>query len=307
MIMDLLEQLSMKKKVRVGGVPEHFNLAWHLANENGLFSNEGIAIEWHDVPGGTGAMCQALRAGELDLAITLTEGIIADILQGNPSKIIQFYVNSPLRWGIYTGINSDIKHLDDIQGAKYAISRFGSGSHLMSFVNARNLGISINASTDFLVVGNMDGARKALAANEAQVFMWEKYMTKPLVDSGEFRFLGECRTPWPCFAVVATNQFIKNEPELIATVLDIINKSCYALKFKEEEATSMVAWRYQLKLADAKQWFSELEYAYSEEIDEIQLLSILNDLKSLGIINRLPAAEEICFEPNIMLNTQNEY
>jgi ABC-type nitrate/sulfonate/bicarbonate transport system substrate-binding protein len=177
----------------------------------------------------------------------------------------------------------------------------------MSFVNARNLGISINAETDFLVVGNMDGARKALAANEAQVFMWEKYMTKPLVDIGEFRFLGECRTPWPCFAVVATNQFIKNEPELIATVLDIINKSCYALKFKEEEATSMVAWRYQLKLADAKQWFSELEYAYSEEIDEIQLLSILNDLKSLGIINRLPNAEEICFEPNIMLNTQNEY
>lgn len=305
--MDLLEQLSMKKKVRVGGVPEHFNLAWHLANENGLFSNEGITIEWHDVLGGTGAMCQALRTGELDLAITLTEGIIADILKGNPSKIIQFYVNSPLRWGIYTGINSDIKDLGDIQGAKYAISRFGSGSHLMSFVNARNLGLSINVDTDFLVVGNMDGARKALVANEAQVFMWEKYMTKPLVDSGEFRFLGECRTPWPCFAVVATNQFIKKEPELISTVLDIINKSCYALKFKEDEATSMVAWRYQLKLTDAKQWFSELEYAYSEEIDEIQLLSILNDLKSLGIINRLPASGEICFEPNIIVNTINEY
>ena len=306
-MMDLLDQTSMKKKVRVGGVPEHFNLAWHLANENGIFSQEGIEIEWQDVPGGTGAMCNALRNGELDLAITLTEGIVADILNGNPSKIVQFYVNSPLRWGIYTIDHSHIKNLSEIQGATYAISRFGSGSHLMSFVNARNLGLSIDASKDFLLVGNMEGARKALASNEAQVFMWEKYMTKPLVDSGEFRYLGECSTPWPCFAVVATDEFIKNESDLIATVLDIVNKSCYELKFKEEEATSMVAWRYQLKLADAKQWFSELEYAYSEEIDEIQLLSILNDLKSLQIINRLPASEEICYAPNILVHANNEY
>jgi ABC-type nitrate/sulfonate/bicarbonate transport system substrate-binding protein len=305
--MDLLEQISMKKKVRVGGVPEHFNLAWHLANENGLFSRKGIEIEWHDVPGGTGAMCNALRAGELDMAIALTEGIIADILRGNPSKIVQFYVNSPLRWGIYTGVNSAINSLNDIKGAIYAISRFGSGSHLMSLVNARNLGIQIDHSKDFLPVGNLVGARKALALNEAQVFMWEKYTSKPLVDSGEFRFLGECKTPWPCFAVVACNQFIAQEPALLKSVLEIVNKSCYELKFQQEEATNMVAWRYQLKLDDAKQWFTELEYAYSEEIDEIQLLSILNDLKSLDMIDRLPAIEEICYEPNILMHTNIDF
>jgi hypothetical protein len=132
---DLLEQKSMKKLVRVGGVPEHFNLAWHLAYENGLFSKEGIDIQWQDVPGGTGAMCKALRDGDLDIAITLTEGIVADIMAGNPSRIIQFYVNSPLRWGIYTGINSGITSLDQINGKKYAISRYRSGSHLMAFVN----------------------------------------------------------------------------------------------------------------------------------------------------------------------------
>ncbi|MCG9879156.1 MAG: substrate-binding domain-containing protein [Bacteroidia bacterium] len=305
--MDLLDQTSMKKLVRVGGVPEHFNLAWHIANENGVFANEGISIEWQDIPGGTGAMCNALRANELDMAITLTEGIVADILNGNPSKIVQFYVNSPLRWGIYTGKNSPINQLSEINGAKYAISRYGSGSHLMSFVNARNLGFTIDSALDFEVVGNMDGARKLLAKGEPHVFMWEKYMTKPLVDAGEFKFLGECRTPWPCFAVVARNQFIEENPDLVNTVLDIVNKSCYELKFKEKEATQMVAWRYQLKLEDAKQWFSELEYAYSEEIDEIQLLSILNDLKSLGIINRLPVSEEICYAPNILVNADNSY
>jgi ABC-type nitrate/sulfonate/bicarbonate transport system substrate-binding protein len=304
---DLLEQKSMKKLVRVGGVPEHFNLAWHLAYENGLFSKEGIDIQWQDVPGGTGAMCKALRDGELDIAITLTEGIVADIMVGNPSKIIQFYVNSPLRWGIYTGINSGITSLDQTDGKRYAISRYKSGSHLMAFVNARYLGHTINTETDFVLVGNMDGARKALAANEADVFMWEKYMTKPLVDRGEFRFLGECKTPWPCFAVVASNKLILEDSLLLKKVLTVVNESCYSLKFREKEATQMVAWRYQLKLADAKQWFSELEYSYTEEIDEIQMVSILNDLKSLNIIDRIPALEEVCYGPNLQVNFDSIY
>lgn len=295
----------MNTKIRVGGVPEHFNLAWHLANENGKFREEGIEIEWQDIPGGTGAMCKALRAHELDIAITLTEGIVADIMAGNPSKIIQFYVNSPLRWGIYTSNNSSITDLNQINGKRYAISRFGSGSHLMAFVNARNLGHTLHGPDDFVLVGNMEGARKALAAGDADVFMWEKYMTKPLVDSGEFRFLGECRTPWPCFAVVAHNEFIQQNPDLLRKVLKLVNQSCYSLKYKEKEATAMVAWRYQLKLEDAKQWFSELEYAYTEELDELQMISILNDLKSLGIIDRLPKAEEICHVPNLTFDAEN--
>jgi ABC-type nitrate/sulfonate/bicarbonate transport system substrate-binding protein len=296
----LLEQQSMKKKVRVGGVPEHFNLAWHLANENDLFTNEGIEIQWRDVPGGTGAMCNALRENELDIAIALTEGVISDIVAGNPSRIIQFFVNSPLRWGIYTSVKNPIHHLSQIAGKRYAISRYKSGSHLMAFVNARNLGFSIEPNNDFVVVGNIDGARKSLANLESDVFMWEKYMTKPLVDSGEFRFLGECSTPWPCFAVVASNKILQEDPALVVKVMEVVNNTCYNLKYREQEATKMVAWRYNLKLADAQQWFSELEYNYNEVIDEIQLTGILNDLKSLGIIDTLPALETICYSPNLI-------
>lgn len=296
----LLEQQSMKKKVRVGGVPEHFNLAWHLANENDLFTNEGIEIQWRDVPGGTGAMCNALRENELDIAIALTEGVISDIVAGNPSRIIQFFVNSPLRWGIYTSVKNPTHNLSQIAGKRYAISRYKSGSHLMAFVNARNLGFSIDPNNDFVVVGNIDGARKSLANLESDVFMWEKYMTKPLVDSGEFRFLGECSTPWPCFAVVASNKILQEDPALVVKVMEVVNNTCYNLKYREQEATKMVAWRYNLKLADAQQWFSELEYNYNEVIDEIQLTGILNDLKSLGIIDTLPALETICYSPNLM-------
>ena len=35
---------------------------------------------------------------ETDIAVILTEGIIKDIAAGNPSKIVQVYVQSPLIW-----------------------------------------------------------------------------------------------------------------------------------------------------------------------------------------------------------------
>ena len=59
----------MKKltKIRVGGVPEHFNLPWHLAMENGLFEKEGIEVEWTVFKGGTGQMTKALRNDEIDV------------------------------------------------------------------------------------------------------------------------------------------------------------------------------------------------------------------------------------------------
>lgn len=86
------------KSLRVAGVPEHFNLPWHLADEEGAFESAGIDLQWIDVPEGTGKMCQMLREDETDMAVILTEGIIKDICDGNPSSIVQTYVESPLSW-----------------------------------------------------------------------------------------------------------------------------------------------------------------------------------------------------------------
>ena len=286
--------------VRVGGVPEHFNLAWHLAIESGMFAKKGIYIDWVDVPGGTGAMCKALRNNELDMAIALTEGVVCDIMQGNPSKILQFYVNSPLRWGIFVSSKSNIKSISQMQGHKYAISRYNSGSHLMAYVNASYNKLIINNNTDFEVVGNLDGARKALAENTSQLFMWEKYTTKPYVDNGEFKMIGECSTPWPCFVVTATDHFILKHEHVLNEVLSIVNLSCSVMT-NNSKAPAMIADRYDIKKNDAMMWFKELEYACHQQMNEQQWNNILTRLLKFEIINRIPELSEICYEKNIAL------
>ncbi|PBQ31021.1 ABC transporter substrate-binding protein [Sphingobacteriaceae bacterium] len=286
--------------VRVGGVPEHFNLAWHLAIEEGAFSRNNIAIQWVDVPGGTGTMCKALKNDEFDIAIALTEGIIKDIVAGNPSKIIQFYVNSPLRWGIFVNAKSTIKSIKEIEGKKYAISRFGSGSHLMAFVNASNHALKIGKE-DFVIVDTIDGARKALAEDSAQIFMWEKFMTKPFVDNGEFRMIGECNTPWPCFVIAASDKFILENENALNVILDVINKSCSDLK-NNPKAPDLIVERYGIKKEDAEQWFKELEYAYHPDIPEAELRLILWRLKEFGIIESVPELTTIVYGNNLELS-----
>ena len=279
--------------VRVGGVPEHFNLAWHLAIESGAFAKHNIHIEWVNVPGGTGAMCKSLRSGELDLAIALTEGMVKDIVSGNPSKIVQFYVNSPLRWGIFVNAKSSVKNIQQMAGLKYAISRYGSGSHLMAYVNASNHQLPVKPE-DFVVVQDLNGARKSLAEDTAQLFMWEKYTTKPFVDNGEFRMIGECNTPWPCFVIAGSDRFIQSHEKTLKTILEIVNASCIALK-KNAQAPELIVQRYDIKKGDAEAWFKELEYAYQPEMEESDLRLIFWRLKKFGIIDQLPELNSIIY------------
>lgn len=43
-------------KLRVGGVPEHFNYPWHLAIERNLFAKYGVEVEWVEIKLGTGIL-----------------------------------------------------------------------------------------------------------------------------------------------------------------------------------------------------------------------------------------------------------
>ena len=126
------------KTIKIAGVPEHFNLPWHLSLDNDEFKSENIDLQWIDVPEGTGKMCEMLRKNETDIAVLLTEGIIKDIVAGNDCSIIQVYVKSPLIWGVHVTYNSDYDTIHDLKNTKAAISRLGSGSQLMAFFNDKN-------------------------------------------------------------------------------------------------------------------------------------------------------------------------
>ncbi|CAM4023574.1 substrate-binding domain-containing protein [Flavobacterium sinopsychrotolerans] len=276
--------------IKIAGVPEHFNLPWHLAIENGDFEKENINLQWTDVPEGTGKMCQMLRDGETDIAVILTEGIVKDIVAGNPSKIVQVYVESPLIWGIHVAANSNYKTLADLENKKVAISRLGSGSQLMAYVNADNQGWKTD-NLPFEIVNTIDGAVEALTNGTADYFMWERFMTKPLVDKGIFRRIADCPTPWPCFVIAVREEVLENNPVLISKILAIINQTTE--DFKDiPSIDKTLASNYHQKIEDIQEWLSLTQWSQKPLSTEM-LNKVQNQLFQLKIIDKKGTFEDI--------------
>ena len=268
--------------IRIGGVPEHFNLPIHLIKENGTLAQNNISIEWTDFRGGTGQMTNSLRANEIDICILLTEGIVKDIIKGNPSKIISEYVITPLTWGIHTGLANKLQKKDFIFDKQHAISRLGSGSHLISIVNANSKNQSIDTS-QFTIINDIDGAIKSLNALETDVFYWEKYTTKPYVDAGLIRRIDEYLTPWPCFVIAASDRILQERPDEVDLLLDLIQESCQNF-MDDNHMIPLVADRYEQQLKDVERWYHSTEWATNSWVSDKMLKSVIYHLKSAEII-----------------------
>jgi ABC-type nitrate/sulfonate/bicarbonate transport system substrate-binding protein len=283
------------KTIKIAGVPEHFNLPWHLCIDNGEFEQVGIDLQWTDVPEGTGKMCQMLRDGETDIAVILTEGIVKDIIGGNPSSIVQIFIESPLIWGIHVAANSKYHSMSDLKNTKVAISRYGSGSHLMAYVNAQNQSRMMSGwntnNLEFEIVNTIDGAVEALTNGTADYFMWERFMTKPLVDKGIFRRIADCPTPWPCFVIAVRNEFLEHNKQTLSLILAIINNT--TIEFKDIPSIDRtLASKYHQKLDDIQEWLSLTKWS-QKPIEEKVLNNIQNQLFDLKIIDKKGIFAEI--------------
>jgi len=283
-------------KLKLGGVPEHFNLLWDLDNCRSLFSAQGISYNFFEFPGGTGAMSEAVKSGFLDGAVILTEGAVSEISRGADYKIVCPFVESPLFWGIFSSAQHQITDLSDLGNRKFAISRFNSGSHLMAQYLAFQNDIKLTHD-NFYPADDLNGARKALASGNADLFLWEKFMTRPLVVAGEFKQVGEVTPPWNSFVLVMRQDVIDKNPELVERFKTAIGRA--GREFKSiVDAPEKIVSRYHISLEDAREWFGQVKYYdgntdFFAAIDRTAAL-----LHRFNITKRVPASNELLFRTN---------
>jgi ABC-type nitrate/sulfonate/bicarbonate transport system substrate-binding protein len=268
--------------LKIGGVPEHFNLPWRLSIEERLFNSIGLELHWSDMTGGTGQMIKGLQTGSIDIAVLLTEGITKSILEGLDAKIVNIYVQSPLRWGVHVPVDSDFYSLSDLENGTFAISRFGSGSHLMALVHANQVGWDAS-KLKFNVVGDVYGGLWALENREADGFLWEKFTTKPFVDQGKCRCIGEVVTPWPCFVIAVRNEILEKYSEVINEMSKIVGNRAFQLK-NDAQAIQTFSWRYHLEPEDVKLWLSETIWNYNMNFSEDSFDNTIATLNQLNLI-----------------------
>jgi len=248
------------KRFNIAVVPEHFSLPFQLGKGRGIFAKHNVEVTTIDHPKGTGSMTRALRTGEVDVAVALTEGIVADLVNVGPAfKIIATYVQSPLHWGAFVHPDSSIRSLDGLKGKTFGISRPGSGSQIMPFVLGNNLRWD-EQDVQFSVKGGIADLIGGIQDHSTDVFLWETFTTKPYADQGLVKEIGQVISPWPCFVVVARNDILKSSPNAMKRLLAAIHESTSEF-MKTDNSLKYISRESKLSLEDSKSWFDQVEFS----------------------------------------------
>lgn len=279
--------------VRLGGVPEHFNAPWHLSRAKLL--ELGYDVQWTDFSSGTGALTGAMERGELDAALVLTEGILSYLLKGGAAKLAGTYVSSPLIWGLHVHASKPWESSSQLKGLRYAISRYGSGSHLMAFVSALERGWPAD-ELEFVLVKNMEGARRSLSADTSDVFMWERFTTKPLVDAGEWRCVGTFSAPWPAFLLAVADHALERVGPHLPKILECVREFCPKDEGPDPTFTQYIAQNYEQRLEDVEQWFAKTRWSSEPVLPAEALSYTIRVLERSGILSLEdePELSELC-------------
>jgi len=95
------------------------SLYLYLAEKQGFFARENIAVETVQIPGGTGNMITALDRGEVDVTQTATPYLIQAVLNGSPAVAIAGTTANP----IYSLIaKPQIRDFADLKGKLVGLS-----------------------------------------------------------------------------------------------------------------------------------------------------------------------------------------
>lgn len=284
----------MKKRlIRCSGVPEHFNYPWRQVIDNGFFQSDSIELSWSDDPSGTGSLCKRLAEGEIDIAVLLLEGAIKNYEKSN-FKLFSIYVDTPLTWGVHSGAKSNLT-IQNLQNPSFAISRYTSGSHLMAYVYANAKGIDLD-ELNFKEVGDLKGAIQSLSEDNNQLFLWEKFTTKPFVEDGSFNCIDYCPTPWPAFVIAVRDNLLEEAYNDVEAIVKTVQEQAGFIKSRKESIQEMAAF-YQLKEKDVVLWMNGVEWSKEIKVDPAIIINASQILMQLNILKAQPNLGQLLAKP----------
>ncbi|OQO15216.1 hypothetical protein B0A48_00599 [Cryoendolithus antarcticus] len=280
--------MAAPTKLRIGFIPEHFSTPLNFA-----ITHHNLAATLIPVPTGTGDLTKFLKSSEIDVAVGLTEGFIADLGKSKAEgkeggfKLVGTYVQSKLRWGISTGgTREDVTGVEGLKGKKVGVSRIGSGSYVMSYVLADQQGWLKPGEKPFEIVpkGKFDALRKGVSGDKtADFFMWEHFTTKRYWDSGELKRIGEIYTPWPSWMIAARSGV---DDKAVGDMLEKINEGVkYYLEHKEESIEHITSTMEYSK-EDVEEWMKTVEFSNDVKgVDPAVADKTISVLRKAGVLD----------------------
>jgi len=263
----------------------------------GLWRKHGIDVRTIYLSSGT-LMAQTLSSGDIGAAGFDTPAMLNLALAGHSLKVIAVPIN---RLEPYFVVRNNIKTPADLRGKKVTISRFGSGSDIMTRVALRYWKLDPEKDVSFFQSGNTPTRTAALIAGHMDAALVSSTGVAKIVATGCCRVLAdlsELPLDYANYGVVVSGVLLKNQRENVKRFLLAIIEGIHTFKNKPDLARAIL--RESNSDADAIGPLYERLTKSFRDFPTPEIRGIQNVIDSLATAKARGARAEDFIDPSLM-------
>jgi ABC-type nitrate/sulfonate/bicarbonate transport system substrate-binding protein len=212
-----------------------------VAKEVGLFKKHNLDPTLVFTTGGSLGI-QAMIGG--DVAMTLSDG--SSSVLSKLAGVDVLVIASLLNTFPYSLISlPEIKKVDQLRGAKIAVSRFGSATDLSVKMALARVGLNAEKDVTLLQIGVQTARYAALLSKNVQATIITPPFTLTARKAGMQTLLdmAELNIPFQLTALLALRPYLKSNPDMVLSVIRTLSEAIHFYK-REKEATIKILGKY---------------------------------------------------------------
>ena len=210
-----------------------------VIDRSGLWRKHGLDVRVVYLSSGT-LMAQTLSSGDIGIAGFDTPAMLNLALAGHSLKVIAVPIN---RLEPFFVVRTNIKTPADLKGKKITISRFGSGSDIMTRVALRYWKIDPDKDVSFFQSGNTPTRTAALIAGHMDGALVSSTGVAKIVATGCCRVLAdlsELPLEFANYGVVVSGALLKSQRDNVKKFLQAIVEGIYTFKNRPDVARAVL-------------------------------------------------------------------
>lgn len=205
----------------------------------GLWRKHGVDVRSVYLSSGS-LMAQTLSSGDIGIAGFDTPAMLNLALAGHSLKVVAVPINriEPL-----FVVRSNIKTPADLKGKKVTISRFGSGSDIITRVALRYWKLDPDKDVSFFQSGNTPTRVAALIAGHMDAALVSSTGVAKIVATGCCRVLAdltELPLEFANYGVVVSGALLKNQRDLVKRYLQALIEGIHVFKTRPDVARAVL-------------------------------------------------------------------
>ena len=211
-----------------------------LIGRSGLWLKHGVDVKPIYLTSGT-LMAQTLSSGDISLGgFDVTAMLNLGVAGARDLKVVAVMIN---RLEPFFVVRNSIKTPADLKGKQITISRFGSGSDIITRVVLRFWKLDPDKDVSFFQSGNTPARIAALVAGHMDAALVSSTQVQKILETGCCRVLAdlsELPIDYANYGVVVSGLVLRTQRENVRRFLEALTEGIYVFKSRPEAAMAVL-------------------------------------------------------------------